>query len=218
MAHIFVDESGQFTKHDHCQYFIIGSFTVGDPRRTEKRFRSWCKTRFPKKMRLQSEIKFSQTNIDDKLRIKTVKFISDLDVRIRYYFLLRQNIPNGYWKKRRLQSGILYTEIIGELLESYLPASDEEIRVFCDQRKLLGVSKKDFQDIVTAKLLSKLPAKSICTVNMVDSSQDPNIQIADWITGSIARYLEGKKLGKELFEILKNNIIGEGYELFKDQQ
>lgn len=218
MSYIFLDESGQFTKHDHEQYFVVGSFTIGEPRRTEKKFRSWCKTKFPKKMRLQNEIKFSQNNIDDKIRIRTIKHISNLDVRIRYCFLKRENIPDGYWKKKKLQSGILYTEVIGELLETYLPPSDKELRIFCDQRKLLGVTKKGFQDIISAKMLSKLPAKSICTVDMVDSAKEPNIQIADWITGSIARYLESKPLGDELFKILKNNFVGEGKELFKDNR
>ncbi len=130
----------------------------------------------------------------------------------------RQNIPEYYWKKRKLQSSILYTEVIGELLETYLPPNDKELRIFCDQRKLLGVTKKEFQDIISAKILSKSQAKSICTVDMVDSQKEPNIQIADWITGSIARYLEDKALGTELFEILKNNIIGDGKELFKNKQ
>ena len=71
MAFIFIDESGQFTKHNHEEYFVVASFTVGVPRRTEKSFRSWCKSRFPKKMRGQSEIKWSATGIDDKLRLKT---------------------------------------------------------------------------------------------------------------------------------------------------
>jgi len=91
------------------------------------------------------------------------------------------------------------------------------MRIFCDQRKLLGISKKEFQDIISARLLAKLPAKSICTVDMLDSLQEPNIQIADWVTGSIARYLESKPLGNELYEILKNNIIDEGKELFESQ-
>jgi len=218
MAHIFLDESGQFNKHNHEDYFIIGSFTVGDPRRTEKQFRSWCRTRFPKKMRAQEEIKFSQNNIDDKLRIKTVKFIAELDVRIRYCYLKRQNIPNHFWRKKRLQSGILYTETINALIEQYLPSTDCDVRIFCDQRKLSGISKKEFQDIIASGVLSKSPAKTVCTVDMVDSKSEPNIQIADWITGVIARKLENKKLGDDLFALLKNNIIDEGMELFKNKK
>ena len=49
---------------------------------------------------------------------------------------------------------------------------------------------------------------------MVDSTTNANIQIADWISGALARYLEQKPFGKEYYEILKNNVIGEGKELF----
>lgn len=71
MAYIFLDESGQFTKHNHEKYFVVGSFTVGNFRRTEKRFRSWQKSKFPKHIRNQSEIKFSEVKISDDLRLKT---------------------------------------------------------------------------------------------------------------------------------------------------
>ena len=106
MACIFLDESGQFNKNDDGVYFIVGSFTVGNPRRTEKSFRSWCKSRFPKKMRNRPE--------------------------------------------------------------------------------------------------------------MVDSSTSPNIQIADWIVGALAHYKEGRENGEEYMNILKDNILGEGKELFKE--
>jgi len=216
MAYIFLDESGQFTRHDSDKYFVVGSFTVGDHRRTEKRFRSWCRTRFPKKMRYQDEIKFSQNNISDRLRLRTIKYISDLDVRIRYSFLERKNIPSGFWKHKKLESGLLYAEVVSSVVEAYISDSDDEIRVFCDQRKLMGITKAKFQEMLTARMLSNLPAKSIFTVDMLDSLQEPNIQIADWITGSIARYYENKPLGKGLFAILRNNIIGDGIELFRD--
>jgi len=36
MAYIFLDESGQFTKRPNEKYFVVGSFTIGNPRRTEK--------------------------------------------------------------------------------------------------------------------------------------------------------------------------------------
>lgn len=51
---------------------------------------------------------------------------------------------------------------------------------------------------------------------MIDSTTSENIQIADWISGAIGRYLEKKDLGEECYQILKNNIIQNGKELFKD--
>jgi hypothetical protein len=101
MPYIFLDESGQFTKHNNERYFVVGSFTVGNPRRTEKQ-------------------------------------------------------------------------------------------------------------------LPQLPQGSLVQIEMIDSASNPNIQIADWISGALARYLEEKNLGNDCYQILKNNLLSEGKELFKD--
>jgi len=216
MPYIFLDESGQFTKNKNGHYFVVGSFTVGNPRRTEKQFHSWHKTKFPKKLRYQSEIKFSEIEIDDTLRLKTLKFIANLDVRIHYTYLLKQNTPNDYRKKDKLQSGRLYTEIIATTLDMYLPVADKEFRVFCDQRHLKGIKRSEFKNILKTHLLPHLPQGSIIQIEMIDSTTNTNIQIADWISGAIAWYLEKKPLGNECFQVLKNNILGEGKELFEN--
>ena len=216
MAHIFLDESGQFAKHNNEKYFVVASFVVGDPRRTEKKFRSWQRTKFPRKLRYQSEIKFSEIKIEDNLRLKTLKFISNLDVRIHYVYLLRKNIPINYYRKEKLQSGHLYTNIIGETLEMYLPTNDLEFRVFCDKRHLKGIKRSEFKEILKARLLPQMSSKSIIQIEMIDSEQNVNIQISDWIVGALARYLEGKELGDECYQILRNNLLGSGKELFKD--
>ena len=101
--YIFLDESGQFIKHNHEEYFVIGSFTVGDPKRTAKDFRAFFKKHYPKKMKNQSEVKWSATGISDKLRLKTLRFISRLDVRIRYIYLLKNNIPAEYRKEDKFK-------------------------------------------------------------------------------------------------------------------
>lgn len=216
MAYIFLDESGQFTKYNNEIFFVIGSFTVGDPNRTEKKFRSWQRSRFPKKMRFQPEIKFSNIIISDRLRLSTLKFISELDIRIRFTFLKKENIPDEFNHKGKIKSGHLYTQIIGDTLQLYLPNSDNEFRVFCDQRHLKGITRAQFKSILRTLLLPSLPANSAVQIEMLDSAKYANIQIADWVTGALASYLERKQLGQEYFEIIKNNIIGEGQELFKD--
>lgn len=214
MPHIFIDESGQFSKNNGEKYFIVASFMVGDPRRTEKQFRGWYRSRFPRKMRGQSEIKFSEVNISEKLRIKTLKFISNLDVRIHYCYLLRKNIPINYWRKEKLQSGLLYTNIIGETLEMYMPINDSEFRVFCDERHLKGIKRSHFKSLLKSRLMPQLPSKSIVQIEMINSINNINIQIADWIVGALAYYLEEKEGGNGYYKILKNNVLGEGRELF----
>jgi hypothetical protein len=217
MPYIYIDESGQFSKSKDGEYFVVGSFTVGEPRRTEKKFRSWQREKFPKRLRNQSEIKFSDINIDDNLRLKTLKNIAKMDVRIRYSFLKRKNIPSDFRKDEKIKSGLLYTHIIGATLESYLPISDCELRAFCDQRHLKGMKKSEFKETLRAQLLPQVPNGAAVEVEMLDSTTNANIQIADWITGALAHYLEGKPNGNKYYEILKNNIIEKGMELFRDE-
>jgi len=212
--YIFLDESGQFAKHNHEEYFVIGSFTIGDPKRTAKAFRGWCRTRFPKKMRTQSEIKWSATGIKNDLRLRTLKYISRLDVRIRYAYILKENIPAEFKKKDKLKDGLLYTSIVGEVLEMYLPSVDSDFRIFCDKRKLSGMTKGDFKRAIEARMLPSLPKGVIFQIETVDSLSNVNIQIADWISGAIARSLEKGKLGQECYAILRGNMLGEGRELF----
>ncbi len=215
MASIFIDESGQFSKHQHDQYFVAASFTVGDPRRTEKAFRRWQRTKFPKQMRHQPEIKWSGISITDDLRLRTLRSISKMDVRIRYVYLKRHNIPDTFKAGARIQQGHLYVHVIGELLESYVPLNEPSMLVYCDQRHLKGIRRTEFKTMLQERLLPVLPAASLFQADMYDSEQHPNIQIADWITGAIAYYLEGKPKGEAYYEAIKNNILGDGKELFR---
>jgi hypothetical protein len=217
MPFIYLDESGQFNKHNDEKYFIIASFTIGNPRRTKKAIRSWFHDKFPRKMCVQPEIKFSDKKIPDDLRLKTLKHISDLDVRIRYVYLLRNNIPDNFKRGEKIKSGELYTQIIGELLEMYTPINDFEFRVFCDQRNLKGITRSEFKRILRTRLLPLVSKNCPIEIEMIDSTTDTNIQIADWIVGALAWYLEDKPLGKKCFDILKNNFLNEGKELFKNE-
>ena len=215
MAYIFLDESGNFVKHNHEEYFVIGSFTVGDQKRTSKGFRKWFRTKFPKKIRTQSEVKWSGSGVSDDLRLRTLKYISKLDVRIKYGYLLRSNIPSSYRnKKNKIDDGILYTNIVAEVLEQYVSTYEKEIHIFCDQRNLKGMTKLEFASSITAKLLPLCLPDTVIHIDMVDSSMNANIQIADWISGAIARYLEKGKNGEEYFRVFKNNFLSKGKEFF----
>lgn len=212
MPTIFVDESGTFKESQDERYFIIASFTVGDPKRTAKQFEAWRKTKFPRKIRNLSEVKYSDNGISDDLRIRTIQHISSLDVRIRYAYLKCKNIPATYRKNGATQSGILYTELLGKALEQYFPIMEESFFVICDQRRLKGVSHSQFKKMLETKILTNSPSGTNVRVTRVDSMSDRNIQIVDWIAGAIAAYLNEKPLGEKLMDILKNNVIGSGEE------
>lgn len=189
--HIYLDESGNLTK-SNGDYFIVASFTVGDPRRITNAFRKWQRRKFPRKLRVQTEVKFNDPHIDNALRIRTLKFLT------------KQDVPKEYrGKKGTIQTGRLYTEIVGETLALYLPLTEREFRVFRDQRILKGITLNEFNDLLKTKLLPQLPSKAIIQIQAMDSTSSVPIQIADWLCGALARYHERKPFGDEFYAILK---------------
>lgn len=205
--HIFLDESGSLTGKNG-RYFIVGSYTVGDPRRIGKAFRKWQNSKFPRKVKTQPEVKFNDSHLSDELRTRTLKFLAKQDVRIFYTYLKDNNIPAQYKAKdRSIKTGLLYREIIGDTLELYLPIIESEFRVFRDQRILKGVILSEFNEHLIARLLPLLPAKTLIQIQAMDSTSSPQIQVADWICGALARYHEQKPLGEDFYKILKNNIV-----------
>ena len=159
-------------------------------------------------------VKYS-TGIDDELRLRTLKYIAKQDVRIRFGYLLRKNIPSKFRDKRnKIESGLLYTNIMGEILETYLPIHDNGIYIYCDARSLKGMTTKEFETTLINQLTPLCLPKTKIEVNMIDSTSNGNIQIVDWISGAIARYLENGPQGKEYFKTLKNNLLDTGKEFF----
>jgi hypothetical protein len=213
--YIYLDESGNLvTTNGH--FFIVASYTVGDPKRVLNAFRRWQKSKFPRKLRHQAEVKFNNAGLDDKLRLKTLYHLAKQDIRIFYTFLKVKNIPAKYRKKGRVyETGLLYTEIVGSTLDLYLPIKETQLIVIRDQRTLKSVNVKQFNETLKTSLLPKLPAKVDFQVTAVDSTSSANIQVADWIAGALARYHEGKPMGEEFYEALKSNIVGEK-ELFSE--
>lgn len=213
--HIYLDESGNLTGKNG-KYFIIGSYTVGDPRRIAKAFRKWQTSKLPKKLKGQSEVKFNDPHINDSLRFKTLKFLAKQDIRIFYAYLKVTNIPEKYrGKEGSIKTGLLYAELVGKTLELYLSITEPDFRVFRDQRILKGMTLAEFNQHLTTRLLPQLPAKTIIQIQAMDSTTSPQIQVADWVCGALARYHEQKPLGDKFYNILKNNII-KGKELFSE--
>ena len=65
--YIFLDESGNF-KANQEDYFIVGGFITGEPKRTAKAFRKWQYKKFPPKLQYKTEVKFSDSGLNEKLR------------------------------------------------------------------------------------------------------------------------------------------------------
>ena len=214
---IFFDESGNFTGSKQ-KYFVVGGFVTGNPKRTAKAFRKWQHSKFSnKKLRYRTEVKFSDTRLTDELRAKTLLYFTKQDIRIFYSFLKTENIPLEFRKSKGLESGYLYAEIVAKTIGLLLPTADSEFRIFSDKRHLKKLSPAKFKELIKLDLLPQLPAKVIFQFEMIDSSTNPNIQLADWICGALYRYhaAGSDKMGKEFYDIFHNNIIV-AKELFKD--
>lgn len=212
--HIYLDESGSLNKNNGS-FFIVGSYTVGNSKRIVNAFRRFQRTKFPRKLKYQSEIKFNNSDIDDKIRIKMIKYLAKQDIRIFYSYLAIKNVPEQYREKKgTFKTGVLYTHIISSTLELYLPSTELEFRVFRDQRPLKGVTLNEFNEHLNLSLLPKLPVKTKLQVQALNSVNSPEIQVADWVCGALARYHENKPLGEEFYKSLKNNIVA-SKELFE---
>lgn len=212
---IYLDESGNLTK-SNGKYFIVASYSINDPKRVSNGFRRFQKNKFPKKLRSQTEIKFNDSHIDDDLRLRTLKHFVAQDIRIFYTFLNKKNVPEEYHKKGKIhKTGQLYSEIVVATLDLYLPITEKSFIITRDQRVLKGVTISQFNEALKTSLLPKLPAKTLFLIHTVDSAGSPQVQIADWICGALARYHEQKPMGNEFYNVLKNYIVQEK-ELFSD--
>ncbi len=212
--YIFLDESGQFANSDESKYFIVGSFSTKNQKLTAKSYNSWIKTKFPRKTSTQAEVKWSQSCIDQNLRIKTLKHISEMDIEIKYVYFLAKNIPVKYRKKNRIESGQLYIDIIVTLLKKYLHEKLLEIYIYCDERSLKGIKKSEFELNVLEKVSKYCKNKVRIKIQMINSLSNPNIQIADWISGGISSFLEQKTHGKEYIDTLSASPSFLGEEIF----
>lgn len=213
--YIFLDESENF-KGGNDDYFIVGGFVTGDPKRTARIFRKWQHTKFfNRKLRYRTEVKFSDTRLTDELRAKTLFHFMKQDVRIFYSFLNKKNIPEEFRKHKGLESGRLYAEIVAETLGLLSSTADHECRIFLDKRDLKGISQTEFRELLRLDLLPKLPARSLLQIETIDSVSSSNIQIADWICGALYRYYTKRENGKKFYNLFSNNIVV-SKELFKN--
>lgn len=197
----YLDESGNLPP-DKNKYFIVGLFTTENPRQVAKAYRKWQKTKMPRKVRGQTEVKFSDSSINDDVRLKTIKFISSLQIKIFYSYISGSETfhKNKYYRKK---SGLIYAQVVAETLEM-LGMQTEGLTLARDQRILSGISIREFNEHVRDHI--KATQWSL-QIEAIDSTTSSLIQIADWICGGLARYHEKKHMGEEIFLILKRNIV-----------
>ena len=213
--YLFLDESGDI-KGKTSKCFIICAFKTGNKRRIEKEFIKWQRECFPRKLKYQNEVKFTDRLLNERLRLSTIEFLIKQDPAIFYSYIKPKNIPKEFRKRNKVhETGKLYGQLVADTLNLILPSAEKEFRLFTDKRNLKGITNTEFKELLRISILPKLTTNALLQIELVDSTTVKGIQIADWLCGAVSRYLEKKTNGEKYFALLKNNIIKET-ELFKD--
>lgn len=205
MYYIYIDENGSLIKNDKKTYIVIGSFSTSDYMFTQKKIIAWFKNKLNKKS--TQEVKWSDRYISDTFRLKTLKYMLSLGIDITYSYQKNLNIPIKYFSTHGLETGYVYTDLIIQTIKKHNIKDKTYIYVFCDKVSLKNITTKEFISTIEGFFSQQLGKKIY--IQMVNSNNNPNIQIADWIAGSLHRFLTKGRLWKEIGCILQINHINE---------
>ena len=200
--YIIIEESGQFSKKSKTKNFVIGAFGVSNIKYSYNKISAWFKDKFVKE-KYRNEIKWSSEEISDTLRLKTLTHIKGLEIEIQYVHINNKEIPLSYYNLKGLESGKLYVDLIIQVLKKFNLKSEDLIHIFCDNRSLKNIPTNQFKKFLLRYLYDQYGTKKTIHIDIVTSHTHINIQIADWITGAISRYLEKGHLWKEIGQILE---------------
>lgn len=200
--HIYIDESGQLSFNSKEHFFVVAGFSTYNQKEIQKKMKIWFQTKFPKKIRMQSEIKWTD-RIDDDLRIKTLMFMKKLDITIIFKFITKEILIKQYSTHRRFDPSKIYIDLLLEVLLNCNLNNNNFIYIRCDRRPMKNVTSQEFTEIIRKDLYEIVKLSTIIDVEMIDSTTSMGIQIADWIAGSIIRYLEKGYQWKEIGAVLE---------------
>lgn len=205
MIFIYIDESGQFYNRNTENFFVVAGFSTENFRITAKEFKKWKINKFPRKFKYQNEIKFSDKIITNHLKIKTIEKILNIpNTKIEFIKINNSEIPKEYMNKNgKINTQSLYTDKLAELVLKFLVNKNEEIKIFCDHRHIKGYTKKQYKEKLVKQINSLIQSTLKIDIDFVDSKNNTNVQIADWIVGAIAHALNKKTNCDEYQDLLK---------------
>lgn len=209
MLYIFVDESGNFSGN-HDRFFVLSAFVTSKPRVTRKCFLRAKRTKLPEKYRHYAEVKFSDRAIPDQFKKHVLQRVAQEDVRIYVLWFDKQNLPVAL---RQQPEGLVYCQLVGQLLEMCPLAETEIVQVFLDRRNLKGTTRQVFDANLKARLLFVFPKLRRLSIEHVDSTASMNVQIADFVAGAI--FQKHERSNEQFYNIIEPQIVREK-ELFRE--
>ncbi len=198
--YIFIDESGHISTSNTDTVFVLGSFATNEYINIEKKIKSWFYNKYLKKFRSQSEIKWS-SDIKEDLRLKTLKYIRNLNIDISYAYLTKKDIYKHYSKNKKIYTEKLYIDLLINLLKQYNLENKINIYIYCDRWRLKNMTINQFKESIKLKLSDICKIGTIINIEMIDSTTSLSIQVADWIAGAMYRFLNKGHLWCEIGDI-----------------
>lgn len=110
--YIFIDESGHMSTSGTDTIFVLGSFATDDQVDSEKKIKSWFRIKYPKRFKLQPEIKWSSSDIKDNLRLKTLQYIKDMKIDISYSHVTKKDIYKYSSKNKKINTEKIYIDLL----------------------------------------------------------------------------------------------------------
>lgn len=204
MICIYIDESGDLGfsfKKGSTSFFTVAALMIKDPATKKKSERIIKKARrkyLKKKGKQKREVKFS--NSSKKFRIGVLTELSKLDVKIFAISINKHNVIVDL----KNDSSKLYNWLMKNLL---MLCFEEELNGSVDvhfDHRLSGSAQEDFKSYILLQLSSELKKIPHITINHTDSVCDKNLQVVDFVCGSLRQAYEKQNL--EYHDIIKNRI------------
>ncbi len=206
MYHIYLDESYNLTPGAENPIFVFGGFGTTSAKTVAKTYKRIRKiTLNPRQMRL--EIKSFDKIATTKLIPRVLAAVDTLDLVI---YIIKQDkkfIPLKYFNGSKLNYEKLYIDILTKLLtDEWDITRHDTVSVTIDAFKT-KTSKQEIIHSINQVFRTKHPEKRI-GIHFVNSVQDLNLQIADFIVGSFFRnFASGSHTTPPGFEKMRMRII-----------
>ena len=201
--YVFLDEAGNL-HDDRDRHGVLVAFVTEQPKATRKYFVRAKQTKLPRKYQHYAEIKFSDRVIPDDFKKHVLRQISRTEIQIYALVVVKEHLPSEY---RAQTEGIIYCDLVGQLLESCSLAESDEVYLFLDRRSLQGLTRQEFDARLRQRLLLHLREGARLEIQYPDSTTNVNIQIVDFPCGAIFQKYE--RGNPEYYTLIEERIVVE---------
>ena len=150
--YVFLDEAGNL-HDDRDRHGVLVAFVTGQPKATRKCFVRAKQTKLPRKYQHYAEIKFRDRVIPDDFKKHVLRQISRTEIQIYALVVVKEHLPSEY---RAQAEGIIYCDLVGQLLELCTLGESDEVYLFLDRRSLQGLTRQEFDARLRQGLLLHL--------------------------------------------------------------